>query len=186
MPVFFFGMMIMMKSLTRQTTLPAISSFPAYSISPRFYPTTTKTILVSPDTATFRSVMAEVEAILSHSNVEYFATQEAALTYYQSHSSNVSAGVFFEYLPGNNYSYALRFPYDSIPQKSDIISEAGERFYLDSLECRINLFRTKDSIVPIVKMLMDLRLVDELIKFNYSQLCALRIYHCGIDFVCMI
>lgn len=138
-PIYFIGILILIKVFNTGTEKPRISDFPEYHITnsgftSNFKNFTGKAILISPDSLYYQSLandtltaFRDIIGITGNGgpSLLYFADKTAMDNHYLSNSDSIAAGIIFGYSGGNNFSYALRLPSTSIPGTNSWTSTSG-------------------------------------------------------------
>ncbi|KAH9494885.1 ATP-binding cassette sub- A member 5 [Bulinus truncatus] len=144
-PVYFVAILAIIKITTKPEKQPAMS-FPVNSITDfERYSLVGRTIYVSPNTSEVKSRMqAILSGLPSSINYELFATPEEAEIKYKLNSSQVAAGIIFNYGQNPN-SYAIRMNYNSIPGTNNIFNGNAGTCRSDKTgkaisDCSVNLY----------------------------------------------
>ena len=134
----------MIKVFNKGTEEPRIADFPSYSITNGGFVShlnnfTGRYILVSPDTAEYRSlannslkVFNQIMGISSGGgpSLKFLTNRTEMDAYYQVNENQIAAGIIFEYSGGDNRSYALRFPTDSVPGTDSWFSSSSKSYIM--------------------------------------------------------
>ena len=121
-PLWYIGILIMIRALIKPATQPALS-FPVGSLS-SFSINTKHSLYVVSNGLNVNSVMTKIAADLNNMDYQVFATESAALDAYTANKSQVAAGVIFGY--GNNltiHQYAIRMPKESIADTKKVFTD---------------------------------------------------------------
>lgn len=124
LPIYFIVILAVIKLMSQKDAMPQFGNFSSYSLFESDIFTkqiaNSKRLLISPDNSDTRALMVNVaEIILSKTNVtlteEYFANASEVENQYRINSSNVLAGILFNYNNGSNLTYALRYADGLVP-----------------------------------------------------------------------
>ena len=134
----------MIKVFNKGTEEPRIADFPSYSITNGGFVShlnnfTGRYILVSPDNAEYRSlannsleVFNQIMGISSGRgpSLKFLTDRTEMDAYYLVNENQIAAGIIFEYSGGDNRSYALRFPTDSVPGTDSWFSSSSKSYIM--------------------------------------------------------
>ena len=149
MPLYFIGILIVVRLTAKPETLPKIGPFEEHSFfngtfNPSSQDFVDKYFIVTPDTNETRHTMTAVVNMMeqlfslpSPPDVHYFANNIEAEDAFTQNKTNVLAGIVFNHTLSSatttdSMSYAIRMPYSNVPE-TDL-----DNLFTDQSKCRLN------------------------------------------------
>ena len=127
-PLYFVAILAIIRATTKIDPVAAVSQYPTYNIQDlrASFSIDGKTVSVSPDTNNVRTIINNTVEVLqgltgstSYPSIQYYADTSAM------GSVSSGLGIVFQFDGSSTMNYALRMPYDSMPDTTDTFKGLG-------------------------------------------------------------